>query len=159
MQNAECRQNERAAWSQVDAPAFCILNSECPVLVNDLATARAPREAVARPSQADHQHAVFAADARRPCRDDDLIADLQRFARDAGVGQLGGPAHSTAQRCIAPASSGACTVHERMRVAIGELDQLAFELDLLLRVVGRAVRMVREGRRAGKLSAPRTSIT
>ena len=41
------------------------------------------------------------------------------------------PLHSTAQRCCAPLSSGAWMVHERVRVAVDELDQLALDRHLL----------------------------
>jgi hypothetical protein len=52
-----------------------------------------------------------------------VVARLQRFAGDALTSQLSAGAHSIAQRCMTPLSSGP-SMDEGMRVPIQELHQV-----------------------------------
>src|SRR5437762_4001985 len=101
----------------------------------------APLEPVLRSQDAPHADAVILDGAARVAGDDDVIARLQRVARDAGQlpggGPLDGPALHLALRVRR------LHVNERVRVAEHELHHVAFDLDLLVDDVGGGERMVR----------------
>src|SRR4029079_16872065 len=61
-------------------------------LIHHLGRVAAPREAIRRARQVDHQHPVFPRHSRRAADDHDLVADLERIALHAGAGELRGAA-------------------------------------------------------------------
>src|SRR4029450_863495 len=110
---------------------------------------RPPGEPIGRTSQLDHQRPVLTRHAGRPSDDDHFIADLERFSSHALIGQLSAAAPLDGPPLLDAVFVGSLEVHEGMRVAVDELHQLSFELDLLVDVVGGAVGMVRVGGGAG----------
>jgi hypothetical protein len=113
----------------------------------------APAEAVRRPQQAAHADAVIDRIAARVARDDDLVAGLQRVARDALARQRAGSAPFDAPALHLPFFVRRHHVYPRVRIAEHELHELAFDLDRLALVIRRRERMVRRGNRARQQDA------
>src|SRR5688572_10692189 len=107
-----------------------------------------PAEAVRRPQQRAHPNAVIRGVTARIARDHDLVARLQRFARDTLAGQRTGATPLDAPPLHLPVLVGRHDVHPRVRVAEHELHELALDLDGLALVVGRGERMMRVGRQS-----------
>src|SRR6185503_2742379 len=105
--------------------------------------ALAPAEAVRRPQQRAHAQPMIDGIAPRVARDDDLVAGLQRLARDALTGQRAGAAPFDAPALHLAVLVGRHDVHPRVRIAEHELHELALDLDRLALVVRRGKRMVR----------------
>ena len=76
-------------------------------------------------------------------RDDDLVAGLQRFARDALARQCAGTAPFDAPALHLAVLVGRHEVHPGVRVAEHELHERAFDLDGIAFVVRRRERMMR----------------
>src|SRR5690606_10142458 len=102
----------------------------------------APAEAVRGTQQAPHPDPVILRIAARVAGDDHAIAGPQRVAADTVSRELTGAAPLDAPAMHLAAFVGRHHVNPRMRVAEGELHELAFDRDLLALVVRRGERMV-----------------
>src|SRR5580692_4847856 len=91
-----------------------------------------PAEAIGRPLDAAHADAVIFRIAARVAGDDDVIAGLQGVAGDAFTAQLAAAAPFHRPSFHVALVVGGFDVDERMRIAEHELDQSAFDRDVLV---------------------------
>src|SRR5262245_17388135 len=98
-------------------------------LVDNLVRGTAPVEAIGGTREVDHQHAILAGHARWTAIDDHLVADLQRIALHARLRQLTRAAPLDGPSLHRAALIRGLDVHERVRIAIHELDDRAIQLD------------------------------